>query len=238
MKTLTLSSLVGAAALALTTVASAGPIWHYDAGNNYTSLSSSPFAAVESGASGAWVEDFEDGLVNSQGLSTIRGGVRGPDNRGFTDSVDGDDGSIDGSGSSGHSYLTYRASGGLTFKFDADALGGAPTYAGLVWTDGNPNAIVTFEAFDTDGNLIGTMTKQLGNADTGMGETAEDRFLGVEFEGGISMIRISSTFGGIEVDHVQYGYAVVPLPAPVALGAAGLAGVAVLRRRKLNRERA
>lgn len=236
MKTLKLSLVVGAAALALTSVASAGPIFLYDSGNNYTSASSSPFAAV-SGSSGFWLENFEDGLVNSQGLSTVRGGVRGPDNNGFTDSVDGDDGTIDGNGSAGHSYLTYRASGGLTFKFDAAALGGAPTYAGLVWTDGNPNAIVTFEAFDTNGQSLGVMTKQLGDADTGKGETAEDRFLGVEFDGGISMIRISSSFGGIEIDHVQYGYAVVPLPAPLALGVAGLGGVAFFRRRKLNRNR-
>lgn len=236
MKTLTLSLCVGAAALALTSVASAGPIWHYDSATSYSSISDSPWAAAN-GASGFWTEDFEDGLVNSTGLSTVRGGVRGPDNNGFTDSVDGDDGSIDGSGSSGHSYLTYRASGGLTFKFDAAAMGGAPTYAGLVWTDGNPNAIVKFEAFDTSGNIILTKTVQLGNADTGKGETAEDRFLGVEFEGGISQIRISSSFGGIEVDHIQYGYAVMPVPAPVALGAAGLLGVGLLRRRTIKRLR-
>lgn len=237
MNTLNTCIAVGAAALAISSVAAAGTIWHYEDASSYLSANDSPYASVN-GASGFWLEDFEDGLVNTLGLSTVRGGVRGPDNGGWTDSVDGDDGTIDGSGNQGHSYLTYRASGGLTFEFDADALGGLPTYAGLVWTDGNPDSLVTFEAFDGDGNLIGTMSHYLGEHNSGKGETAEDRFLGVEFSEGISAIRIWSQFGGIEVDHVQYGYAVVPLPAPVLLGLAGLGGVAVMRRRSLRRSRA
>ncbi len=237
MRTLKLTIAAGAAALALTAVASAGPIWHYDSADSYLSANDSPYAAAN-GASGFWLEDFEDGLVNTQGLTTKRGGVRGPDNGGFTDSVDGDDGSIDGNGSNGHSYLTYRASGGLTFMFDSEELGGLPTYAGLVWTDGNPDSLVTFEAFDKDGNLIGTMQEYLGEHNSGKGETGEDRFIGLQFEDGISAIRISSAFGGIEVDHVQYGYAVVPLPAPVLLGLAGLGGVAFMRRRNNRKNNA
>lgn len=235
MKTHMYSLVGGVAVCALASMASADTIWHFDSASSYTSSADSPFATAQ-GSSGFWIEDFEDGQANSLGLSTTRGGVRGPDNGGYTDSVDADDGVIDGSGNQGHSYLTYRASGGLTFSFDADALGGLPTYAGLVWTDGNSEALVTFEAFDADGNLIGTMQQYLGDADTGQGETAEDRFLGVEFDGGISAIRISANFGGIEVDHVQYGYAVVPLPAPAMLGLAGLGGVAVIRRRRRNNQ--
>jgi hypothetical protein len=50
---------------------------------------------------------------------------------------------------------------------------------------------------------------------------------------GISKIQISSNYTGFEIDHLQfaYGFAVVPLPAPLALGLAGLVGVGLMRRR-------
>ena len=66
----------------------------------YSSFADSPFA----GGSFSWfyVEDFEDGLINTPGVSvsplTSAMAVGG-----YTDSVDGDDGVIDGSGSGGHS---------------------------------------------------------------------------------------------------------------------------------------
>jgi len=230
MNTLKYTLVAGVAACALTTMASADTIWHFDSSSSYTSAADSPFATAQS-TGGFWMEDFEDGQLNSLGLSATDGSVRSPGT--WTDSVDGDDGSIDGSGSSGYSFMGNGATG-LSFSFDAASLGGLPTYAGLVWTDGNSEAMVTFEAFDSDGNLIGTIEQYLGDADSGQGQTGEDRFLGVQFDGGISEIRISSEFGGLEVDHVQYGYAVVPLPAPVMLGLAGLGGVAIMRRRRRN----
>ena len=36
----------------------------------------------------------------------------------------------------------------------------------------------------------------------------------------------------IEIDHVQYE-SIIPLPAPLALGLAGLAGVVIVRRKRL-----
>ena len=64
------------------------------------------------------------------------------------------------------------------------------------------------------------------------GTTEEDRFIGVEFAGGIQSLFLSTSFGGIEIDHVQYA-SIIPLPAPLALGLAGLAGVVVVRRKRL-----
>ena len=71
----------------------------------------------------------------------------------------------------------------------------------------------------------------LGNLDH-FGTTEEDRFIGVEFGKGIASLFLSTTFGGIEVDHVQYA-TIVPLPAPLAMGLLGLAGVAIVRRKRL-----
>ena len=51
------------------------------------------------------------------------------------DSVDGDDGAIDGNGNGGHASYTNRESTSITFTFGASVLGGLPTHAGLVWTD-------------------------------------------------------------------------------------------------------
>jgi len=42
------------------------------------------------------------------------------------------------------------------------------------------------------------------------GETAEDRFFGVQDPQGIIAIKLSNTFGGIEIDHIQYGEPPVP----------------------------
>ncbi len=80
-----------------------------------------------------------------------------------------------------------------------------PTRAGLVWTDGNDTAVITFEAFDGDSGLIGCFDTLLGDG-VHDGSTAADRFLGVEAACGISAIRLSASVGSVELDHVQYGH--------------------------------
>jgi hypothetical protein len=141
----------------------------------------------------------------------------GPDT---PDSVDGDDGSIDGDGSAGRSFRHTSAANGITFTFDPEILGGLPTHVGIVWTDGGSpaddgglDADISFEAFDADGNSLGvTGATDLGDADRA-GGTAEDRFFGVVYMGGISMIRIRDNDDGpIEVDHLQYGRIEPPAP--------------------------
>lgn len=108
-----------------------------------------------------------------------------------------------------------------------------PTAFGLVWTDGGGS--ITFEAFDGSDTLLLSQTFS-GIPDGSFGGgTAEDRFFGLTFDGGIKSILISNSAGGIEVDHVQYGTMfAAPIPEPdtwaLLIAGLGLIGVAVRRR--------
>jgi hypothetical protein len=95
------------------------------------------------------LDDFEDGALNILGVTADNGGVVGPG--GLIDSVDADDGVIDGSGNNGHSWFYGGGSTGITFSFDDSLIGGFPTSAGVTWTDGGYGCNVSFEAFDANG---------------------------------------------------------------------------------------
>lgn len=196
----------------------------------YLSGGDSPFDLFGAGSE-FFLEDFEDGLLNSPGLFGFGGEIRFPSS--FTDSVDGDDGLIDGSGTGGHNYWAFfgeEGSGPLArFEFDPEVLGGLPRSVGVVWTDGNFFATTVFEAFGPNGESLGTMDFSLLGDDGHQGGTGEDRFMGVLFEGGISAIEVSADLGRIELDHVQYGELV---PAPGALALLGLVGLVGTRRRR------
>jgi hypothetical protein len=159
----------------------------------------------DTSAPGFILEDFEDGF-NVPGVAG-NGNVTGPG--GITDSVDCDDGVIDGLGRNARSYFG-SGSTGITFTFSEPL----PQRAGIVWTDGVHNTSansIHFEAFARDGTRLGQIDG--GHADTSQSsETAEDRFYGVEFAPGIQRFRIWQTSGccGIEVDHLQFG----PISAP------------------------
>jgi hypothetical protein len=232
-----------AALVALPHLAAASPIGP----TPYRSLSDSPF----SGESFSWfyLEDFEDGLLNTPGVSVSPSSVAIAVG-GYTDSVDGDDGFIDGSGSNGHSLWSNFASALFAFDFNAAALGAFPTHVGLVWTDVG-NVVtgkygftgVTFEAFDENGVTLGVMGPIVLGDGAISGQTAEDRFIGAINSGGISRVEIRSPdTNDWEVDHLQYGFAAertldaqpVPEPATSGLLLAGL----VLVRRTLRRKTA
>jgi uncharacterized repeat protein (TIGR01451 family) len=166
----------------------------------YVSQNDSPFIGSIN-ANTTFLETFEDGALNTPGVVASGGSVVGPG--GLTDSVDGDDGQIDGSGTNGRSFFFGSGSTGITFTFDAAALGALPTQAGIVWTDGE--GTTSFEAFDANGTSLGIVGPVALADNSFSGTTGEDRFFGVSHEGGISAIRISNTSGGIEVDHLQYG---------------------------------
>ena len=166
----------------------------------YLSAADSPFPL---GTGSFCLETFEDGLLDVPGV-TGNGSVIGPS--GITDSVDADDGSIDGSGTGGSSYFSGDGPGGITFTFDPGAPLGLPTSAGVVWTDGGLGVSVTFEAFDQNGVSLGTVGPVAIADNSNAGETAEDRFFGVTNAGGISAIKVSNPGGGIEVDHLQYDH--------------------------------
>lgn len=193
----------------------------------YLQASGSPFASTAF----SWfhLENFEDGL-NAPGLSMSAGTILNPGPE--TDSVDGDDGSLDGLGQAGHSwYLNINT---VTMRFDDAILGAFPTHAGFVWTDvGTTTGAVgiapfEYEVFDSTGTSLGVFGPfTLGDGDF-RGQTAEDRFFGFESASGISAITIrSSESTDWEIDHVQYG--LVPAPSSIALM---LAAAPFIRRRR------
>jgi hypothetical protein len=148
------------------------------------------------------------------------------------DSVDGDDGSIDGSGLDGDSFFSASGVTGIRFTFSAATLGSLPTHAGIVWTDGG--GTIGFEAFGPGGTSLGTLSGTHADGSVS-GTTAEDRFYGWTDAGGISAILIKNSSGGIEVDHLQYGIQGVAVPVPPAawagIGLLGLLAAGRLRRR-------
>lgn len=212
----------------------------YVGGSSYQSFAAdSPFAGVDFSGGYFYLEDFEDGLLNTPGVSVSAGfitssGFSGP----IIDSVDEDDGAVDGQCVACDSWFNSPGSTGLTFTFDESMLGGLPTYVGIVWTDGVNS--LNFEAFDPMGVSYGVF----GPFSTAGGAFAdqdvlEDTFLGAIFAAGISAIHVTSgAGGGIEVDHLQYGLASldgmsdVPVPAALPLFLTGLAGLGWRRKRR------
>lgn len=175
----------------------------------YGSFNDSPFNKYKQNSVYFYLEDFEDGVLDTPGVSVKEGVVLFPDED--TDSVDIDDGLEDGFGDEGYSFWS-GASGNqaIVFTFDKKQLGELPNYAGLVYTDAQYNSMrmVTFEAYGSDGikiETIGPISMQTNQH----GRTAGDRFFGVSSDEGIKGIKIEIAGGSmvwIEIDHLQYGY--------------------------------
>lgn len=192
--------------------------------SSYASFADSPFSALTFDY--FLLENFESGSLAVPGVTASAGIVAGPGN--LTDSVDADDGSIDGSGVAGHSWFSAGMAGAIVFTFDSGALGGLPTHAGLVWTDvGFTNAQngigrVQFEAFDARGNSLGEIGPTTVGDGNASGGTAEDHFFGVIFEGGIAQIVLTSLDSmDWEMDHLQFGRRAIPLDTSGTLTLAG-----------------
>lgn len=181
-----------------------GPLGGSGLSGEYASASDSPFNGIVFSA--FYLDDFEDGLLNTPGVTASSGQVGDPGLR--TDSVDSDDGTMDGFGADGYSYWSgYPNPTGVTFSFDETILGALPTHAGLVITDSVVNTTVEF--FDQLGASIAVFGPlnvriSLNTATDG------DRFVGVVSQAGISAIHISDTGIAFEVDHLQYGVSASP----------------------------
>jgi len=198
----------------------------------YLSFSDSPFNGLS--FSYFHLENFEGtatpGYASTTGGQIVSRSVQ-------TDSVDADGDGINTSGNAGQSWFSAGSTGKFTFVFSSAVLGSLPTHAGVVWTDVGTTSgsigvtDVKFDAFNSGGGLIQSINA--ANLGDGLvdGNTAEDRFFGVYYSGGIARIEISvSNSVDWEVDHLQYG-ALTPVPEPeqwmlMALGIAAVAGAA------------
>lgn len=171
----------------------------------YLSRADSPFNGVAF-SSYLHFEDWEDGLVNTPGVtpsSTEVGGSFGA----LVDSVDGDDGVVNGKCEKavGTCNSGFSGSGAIEFTFDAAVLGALPSHVGIAWTDGAPSCDAIFEAYDAANALIGTKTAVAVGDPGNTGNVAEDRLFCVVHAAGVKRIVVKSSAGGVEVDHLQYG---------------------------------
>lgn len=171
----------------------------------YTSRADSPFNGVAFPAYFHF-EDWEDGLVNTPGVTPSSTTVSSSFGATLIDSIDGDDGVVDGKceKAAGACEAGF-GNGTIDFTFDAGALGALPTHVGIAWTDGAPGCDAVFEAYDAADVLIGTKTAAAVGDAVFTGTVAEDRFFSVVHGAGVKRIVIKSSSGGLEVDHLQYG---------------------------------
>ncbi len=178
----------------------------------YFGAKDSPFGAGDD-ARILYLEDAEDGVFDAiPGTTAIFSQIVDPSS--FTDSVDGDDGVIDGNGNAGHSMLVLLP-GAFEATFNPNELNGVlPTAFGLVWTDGGVGVSnVTLEALDGVGNIVGLKTFYSLGDNFSNGTTDEDRFIGIEHPRGLGKVRVTSN-RAFELDHVQV---LVPT-GPLVLG--------------------
>lgn len=223
MQTRTLSAVFLSAATIVAgtaTRASASPIFYGPTA--YQSFADSPFSGA------VYLEDMEDGSLNTPGVSASGGSViDGP----YVDSIE--------NGSSGHSWYSNFVLNQFTFTFDEAVLGTLPNVAGIVVTDVGYNSVTPyfanfqFEAFGPGGVSLGGIGPYYFGDGADTGQKNEDRFFGVMNAEGISAIRIStSDTRDWEVDHLQYGTVPTPEPGTLLLVATGMAGAVARRYRR------
>ena len=184
----------------------------------YAQRSDSPWAAgIRQGS--IYVEDFEDGLVNTTGLAMALG-IMSPG--GSVDEDDGILGNQDDDTFHGRNWYAGASGPSLTARaeFTSDASGHYPTYAGWV-IDTYEDQDAFFEAYDPSGNLVASYRYIL--------EWGDYQFVGVYAPQGIGAIQSRNNFN-LSIDHVQYGYA-IPEPSTALLTATAALAAASRRRR-------
>lgn len=180
------------------------------------------------------LETFEDLSVDAS-LSINRGDLYdGPTRSWGGTSVDADDGAIDNSGNNGRSWgADAGAYNPLQITYNGNQL---PTAFGLVVTAAG--YFTKLSAFDNSGHLIGSYDYPLWGGDTQV--SSDDRFIGLQYAGGIKSVQVMFNGGWTYIDHVQYGQmgqvvTAVPEPETYAMFLAGLGLMGTIARRRRNK---
>jgi hypothetical protein len=166
-------------------------------------------------ATGPWLTGFTVDCGSRIGPNSISGG-------GFpvTDSVDGDDGTIDGSGTLGGSW--FCESNDMLIRFLDPVVA-----AGVAVTDGDRRLTnVRLEFLGLEGSPIATFDPGRFVDEVYNGTTAEDRFMGVRSPtAAIAAIRVAIDVGtGFEIDHLQFQAIPEPAGGLLGMGLGGFAG--------------
>ena len=173
----------------------------------YLSFDDSPFLDMRKNSEYFYLLDFEDQVINVPGVKAINGVpiFDTPQSLNGVDSVDFDDGYLDGVGRGGSYNYEYVPYG--EFEFDQNILGKLPTHVGFVVTDADWNVTVTIEVFGPNGAKLEKKFESVAVGDqiSQAGETAEDVFFGFMSSEGIKKIKITIHGNAIEIDHLQYG---------------------------------
>jgi len=211
----------------------------------YFSERDSPFYSgiVDNAGAGIYLEDFEDGELNTPnvrqplGQSAVGQTFRSRFPDAVVQGVDGDDGVIDGMTGSGDTWITVTNNGTISqftdFEFLPDSNGNYPLYVGIVITQViNPDSDLEIgwlspegESLFDDGEFDPKDWSPLEGAP--LGSPLNMRFIGLYAEEGISALILGNAG---QVDHLQYGYSI---PEPSTSGLCLLAGfLGLLTRRK------
>lgn len=167
----------------------------------YRSIADSPFDMSGLGKT-FFFDDFEDGTFDfPDGVFSSPFMIETPGP--LTDSVDADDGDIDGNGSGGHalkpeSRITINLTNPPQFikdyvlYFDSKLLASYPNSFGVVLTDGMPNSYHVMEVNEGNGYVSRVYLPPLDNDFNG--GASEDRFFAVTSTQGIRSLSILNAY--------------------------------------------
>ncbi|MDB6072209.1 MAG: hypothetical protein JWL81_3380 [Verrucomicrobiales bacterium] len=204
----------------------------------YRGRADSPFLqSIQNGTT--YIEDFEDKLLNTPGLSTTYGKVFDSP----TFSADEDDGRLDNIAfgwclsANPANALPIGGPYSMEVLLGRDAIGHYPTHFGALYlefaTQSAAGSLRYFQAFDENGLQIfdGPLTAlfPILSDTASILDARGNRFFGLIHESGISRVLMG---GGGSFDHIQYGYGSIPEPAVGVLSGVALGLISMRRRRR------